>query len=180
MAKEQNISLNPSKISGNCGRLMCCLKYEQDVYEDKLSRIPKVGSIVKTEDGEGIVESIETLKEIIRVRCYTYKKSRKWRRGSWRERTFKRTTRARKVRKNGYTKQDRWWYIINKRCIFREVKNMAYKITDKCISCGACAQQCPVECIAQGEGKYVIDPEQCIECGTCAGVCPVEAPELAE
>ena len=66
MAKEQNISLNPSKISGNCGRLMCCLKYEQDVYEDKLSRIPKVGSIVKTEDGEGIVESIETLKEIIR------------------------------------------------------------------------------------------------------------------
>ena len=68
MAKEQNISLNPSKISGNCGRLMCCLKYEQDVYEDKLSRIPKVGSIVKTEDGEGIVESIETLKEIIRVK----------------------------------------------------------------------------------------------------------------
>ena len=47
---------------------MCCLKYEQDVYEDKLSRIPKVGSIVKTEDGEGIVESIETLKEIIRVK----------------------------------------------------------------------------------------------------------------
>lgn len=68
MAKEQNISLNPSKISGNCGRLMCCLKYEQDVYEDKLSRMPKVGSIVKTEDGEGIVESIETLKEIIRVK----------------------------------------------------------------------------------------------------------------
>ena len=79
MAKEQNISLNPSKISGNCGRLMCCLKYEQDVYEDKLSRIPKVGSIVKTEDGEGIVESIETLKEIIRVKLkdgdnYTYKR----------------------------------------------------------------------------------------------------------
>ena len=55
MAKEQNISLNPSKISGNCGRLMCCLKYEQDVYEEKLSRLPKVGAIVKTEDGEGEV-----------------------------------------------------------------------------------------------------------------------------
>ncbi len=68
MAKEQNISLNPSKISGNCGRLMCCLKYEHEVYEDKLSRIPKVGSIVKTEDGEGTVESIETLKEMIRVK----------------------------------------------------------------------------------------------------------------
>ncbi|MCI8548959.1 MAG: stage 0 sporulation protein, partial [Bacilli bacterium] len=69
MAKEQNISLNPSKISGNCGRLMCCLKYEQDVYEEKLSRLPKVGAIVKTqEDGEGIVDSIEILKEKVRVK----------------------------------------------------------------------------------------------------------------
>lgn len=68
MAKEQNVSLNPSKISGNCGRLMCCLKYEQDVYEDKLQRLPKIGAIVKTEDGEGVVDSIETLKEIIRVK----------------------------------------------------------------------------------------------------------------
>lgn len=57
---------------------------------------------------------------------------------------------------------------------------MAYKITDKCISCGACAQQCPVGCIEQGDERYVIDPNQCIKCGTCAGVCPVEAPELAE
>ena len=65
MAKEQNVSLNPSKISGNCGRLMCCLKYEQNVYEDKLKRLPKIGAIVKTEDGEGTVESIETLKEKI-------------------------------------------------------------------------------------------------------------------
>ena len=68
MAKEQNMSLNPSKISGNCGRLMCCLKYEQNVYEDKLKKLPKVGAIVKTEDGEGTVEGVETLKEIIRVK----------------------------------------------------------------------------------------------------------------
>ena len=68
MAKEQNISLNPSKISGNCGRLMCCLKYEQDIYSEKLSRLPKVGAIVKTEDGEGEVVSIETLKESVRVK----------------------------------------------------------------------------------------------------------------
>ena len=53
MAKEQNISLNPSKISGNCGRLMCCLKYEQNVYEEKLKRLPKIGAIVKTEEGTG-------------------------------------------------------------------------------------------------------------------------------
>jgi len=69
MAKEQNISLNPSKISGNCGRLMCCLKYEQDVYEEKLAKLPKVGAIVKaTEDGEGIVDSVETLKEKVKVK----------------------------------------------------------------------------------------------------------------
>lgn len=68
MAKEQNMSLNPSKISGNCGRLMCCLKYEQNVYEDKLKKLPKIGSIVLTEDGEGVVDSIETLREIVKVK----------------------------------------------------------------------------------------------------------------
>ena len=79
MAKEQNMSLNPSKISGNCGRLMCCLKYESNVYEDKLKRLPNLGAIVKTEDGEGEVDNIETLKEIVRVKIkdgdsYIYKK----------------------------------------------------------------------------------------------------------
>lgn len=54
---------------------------------------------------------------------------------------------------------------------------MAYKITDKCISCGACAGACPVSCISQGEEHYVIDENVCIECGTCANVCPVSAPE---
>ncbi|MCF0125549.1 MAG: stage 0 sporulation family protein [Clostridia bacterium] len=68
MAKEQNVSLNPSKISGNCGRLMCCLKYESEVYEDKLKRLPNIGAIVNTPDGEGEVESIETLKEIVKVK----------------------------------------------------------------------------------------------------------------
>ena len=79
MAKEQNISLNPSKISGNCGRLMCCLKYENEVYEEKLKKLPNIGAIVKTEDGEGEVDNIEILKERIRVRFkneegFTYKK----------------------------------------------------------------------------------------------------------
>ena len=68
MAKEQNISLNPSKISGNCGRLMCCLKYEQEVYEEKEKRLPHVGAIVKTPDGVGEVDNVETLKEAVRVR----------------------------------------------------------------------------------------------------------------
>ena len=68
MAKEQNISLNPSKISGNCGRLMCCLKYESNVYEEKLKKLPHIGAIVKTEEGEGEIESIETLKERVRVK----------------------------------------------------------------------------------------------------------------
>ena len=58
---------------------MCCLKYEQEAYEEKLSRLPKIGAIVKTPDGEGIVERIETLKEIVSVKIkdgedYLYKK----------------------------------------------------------------------------------------------------------
>ncbi len=79
MAKEQSASLNPSKISGCCGRLMCCLKYEQDVYEEKIKKLPKVGSVVKTEDGEGTVTGIEVLKESVTVQLKkddinTYKK----------------------------------------------------------------------------------------------------------
>lgn len=68
MAKEQNIALASSKISGNCGRLMCCLRYEHEVYEEKLKKLPKIGATVKTEDGEGIVDGIETLKEKVRVK----------------------------------------------------------------------------------------------------------------
>ena len=54
---------------------------------------------------------------------------------------------------------------------------MAYEIKDTCISCGACAAECPVEAISEGDGKYVIDADKCIECGACASTCPVEAPE---
>ena len=68
MAKQQNIALNAAKISGNCGRLMCCLRYESEVYDEKLKRLPKIGATVKTEDGEGIVDSLETLKEKVRVK----------------------------------------------------------------------------------------------------------------
>ena len=68
MAKEQNVSLNPSKISGNCGRLMCCLKYEEAVYSEKVKRLPKIGAIVKSEEGTGEVVSVETLKEVVRVK----------------------------------------------------------------------------------------------------------------
>ena len=68
MAKEQNLSLNPTKVSGNCGRLMCCLKYEEDVYKDKIKNLPNVGAIVKTTDGVGEVEGVETLKEQIKVK----------------------------------------------------------------------------------------------------------------
>ena len=53
---------------------------------------------------------------------------------------------------------------------------MAYKISDECISCGACAAGCPVEAIREGDGKYVIDEDACIDCGACADTCPVGAP----
>ena len=54
---------------------------------------------------------------------------------------------------------------------------MAYKITDACISCGACAAECPVEAISEGPEHYNIDADKCIDCGTCADTCPVGAPE---
>lgn len=68
MAKTQNLSLNPTKISGTCGRLMCCLKYEQDAYEDAIKRMPKNESFVMTPDGPGNVSDINVLKETVNVR----------------------------------------------------------------------------------------------------------------
>ena len=68
MAKEQNLSLNPTKISGVCGRLMCCLKYEQDTYEYLNSRMPSVGEKVKTPEGIiGEVKSVSVLRQLVRV-----------------------------------------------------------------------------------------------------------------
>lgn len=54
---------------------------------------------------------------------------------------------------------------------------MPYVISDECIACGACACECPVGAISEGDGKYVIDPDTCIDCGACAGTCPVGAPQ---
>ena len=68
MAKEQSLSLNPTKISGTCGRLMCCLKYEQDSYEQLCKTTPKVGSIVNTKDGRGVVEETNLLTGKLRVK----------------------------------------------------------------------------------------------------------------
>lgn len=68
MAKEQNLSLNPTKISGICGRLMCCLNYEQSTYEDIRKRLPKVGAIVKTENGTGPVVGNSIVKELVKVK----------------------------------------------------------------------------------------------------------------
>ncbi|MCI8520828.1 MAG: stage 0 sporulation family protein [Clostridia bacterium] len=68
MAKEQSLSLNPAKISGACGRLMCCLKYEQDTYEELLRITPRQGALVKTPDGKGTVEFVSILKGIVKVK----------------------------------------------------------------------------------------------------------------
>ena len=67
MAKTQSLSLNPTKISGTCGRLMCCLKYEQNVYEDAAKRMPKAESFVQTPDGPGNVKSVDLLRETVKV-----------------------------------------------------------------------------------------------------------------
>ena len=68
MAKTQNLSLNPTKISGTCGRLMCCLKYEQEAYEDAVKRMPKNESFVETPEGVGTVTQVNLLKETVKVR----------------------------------------------------------------------------------------------------------------
>ena len=68
MAKTQNLSLNPTKISGTCGRLMCCLKYEQDAYESLLKSAPKNDSFVDTPDGRGTVTDVSLLRQTVKVR----------------------------------------------------------------------------------------------------------------
>jgi len=68
MAKDQNLSLNPTKISGQCGRLMCCLKYEQDYYEVTLKKLPRVGKEIQTPDGMGVVTEIGVIREKVKVR----------------------------------------------------------------------------------------------------------------
>ena len=68
MAKEQGLSLNPTKISGTCGRLMCCLKYEQEAYEDLLKTTPKQGATVNTPDGRGTVTEVSLLTGVLKVR----------------------------------------------------------------------------------------------------------------
>ena len=70
MAKEQNLSLNPTKISGVCGRLMCCLKYEQDHYEATRKRMPKIGKEVNTPEGFGTVVDLNILRETVTVRIF--------------------------------------------------------------------------------------------------------------
>lgn len=68
MAKEQGLSLNPTKISGSCGRLMCCLKYEQDTYEALLKVTPKQGALVSTPEGKGVVTEVNLLTGKLKVR----------------------------------------------------------------------------------------------------------------
>jgi len=68
MAKEQGLSLNPTKISGVCGRLMCCLQYEQETYEELLKDTPSVGTTVKTPEGNGVVVDLQVLKRQVRVK----------------------------------------------------------------------------------------------------------------
>ncbi len=67
MAKEQSLSLNPAKISGICGRLMCCLKYEQEAYEYARKIVPRIGSLLDTPEGKGEVVGNNLLKEQVRV-----------------------------------------------------------------------------------------------------------------
>ena len=68
MAKMQSMSLNPSKISGSCGRLMCCLRYEQEAYEELVKNVPKQGAFVETPTGYGIVTQVNLLRQLVKVK----------------------------------------------------------------------------------------------------------------
>ena len=57
----------------------------------------------------------------------------------------------------------------------RRINNMAYVISDECVACGTCAEECPAEAISEGDGKFVIDADTCLECGTCEAACPTGA-----
>ena len=78
MAKTQNLSLNPTKISGTCGRLMCCLKYEQDAYEDLLRTCPKAESFVDTPEGRGTVAEVDLLRQRVKVRMENQPENMSW------------------------------------------------------------------------------------------------------
>jgi cell fate regulator YaaT (PSP1 superfamily) len=67
MAKDQNLSLNPAKISGLCGRLMCCLKYENDLYESAKQELPDIGKRIKTSQGKGKVVGLNLLERLVQV-----------------------------------------------------------------------------------------------------------------
>ena len=75
MAKKQGLSLNPSKISGSCGRLMCCLKYEQEAYDELLKVTPRVGAVVNTPMGVGTVEYVNILKGMLKIKIETEKET---------------------------------------------------------------------------------------------------------
>lgn len=68
MAKDQNLSLNPSKISGACGRLMCCLKYENDHYEEAREQLPDIGDYIQTPEGQGEVVGLNMINISMQVR----------------------------------------------------------------------------------------------------------------
>ena len=165
MAKEQGLQINMSKLSGACGKLMCCLRYEEEAYKENLKDLPKVGATVKIkgEKEEGKVVSIDILGKRVKVKFGKDKEDERYE-----------TYDAKMILHNkNKDKQN-----VSKKLLGGDF--MAYRITDKCISCGACAPECPVGAISQGEDRYVIDPEKCIECGVCRSVCPVEAPEPQE
>ena len=72
MAKNQNISLNPSKINGACGRLMCCLKYEDDCYKECRKNMKKIGDTVQTPQGKGVIQSLDILRQKYKVDVPNY------------------------------------------------------------------------------------------------------------
>lgn len=106
MAKEQNLSLNPTKISGVCGRLMCCLKNEEEAYEELNSKLPNIGDFVTTPDGlNGEVQSVSVLKQLVKVVVTTEKDEKEVQEFKAEELKFKPRRRKEKVSVDGELKE---------------------------------------------------------------------------
>lgn len=84
MARDQGLALNPGKLNGACGRLMCCLQYEKDVYEDSIKRLPKVGRKIKTPIGPGVVSDVALVSEVVSVK-FTNDESTEIQKFQWEE-----------------------------------------------------------------------------------------------
>ena len=192
MAKEQNLSLNPTKISGVCGRLMCCLKNEEEAYEELNSRLPHIGSHVKTAEGlDAEVQSVSVLKQLVKVIVFLddgEKEVREYRVDELKFRPNKSKNRIKDKHDKELKKLEAMEKLTEGGTIYtagnaREFKTGDWRsqkpifLSEKCKQCGLCFPVCPDDAIPVGKDqkRTEFNYDYCKGCGVCAKVCPFGA-----